>query len=194
MFEIQEYALDELPYSITCLQFACLAYEAGPDKLRSMRYLDCCMDDSYEVAESALECYCDCISPHEYQGNNGYFPYGCYYSSESMMEFYRLCRAHAKHLHVKLCEEPFLVQAERFVYAKLGNAYTFEYTLQTKVNRKYASGIAVRFTEEFYEYEDFDMAMIDIMQFYRDETLRLKKVLAAARKTVSMPIRQEEAA
>lgn len=192
MFEIQEDTWDEFSYSITCLQFARRAYEAAPDKLNSMSYLCFCMNDSFEIADGALACYCDCISPHEYHG--GCFPYGCYYSSESMMEFYRLCRTHARRLHIKLCEEPFLMQAERFVYAQLGNSYTFEYTLHTKVNRQYASGIAVRFTEEFCEYEDFDMAMIDIMQFYRDETLRLKKVLASTQQIVSTPIRQEEAA
>lgn len=59
MFEIEENTLDELPYSITCLQFACLAYEAAPENVNSMRHLECSMDDTYEAAESALACYCD---------------------------------------------------------------------------------------------------------------------------------------
>lgn len=66
MFEIEENTLDELPYSITCLQFACLAYEVAPENVNSMRHLECSMDDSYEAAESALACYCDLISPHDY--------------------------------------------------------------------------------------------------------------------------------
>ena len=37
MFEIEENTLDELPYSITCLQFACLAYEAAPENVNSMQ-------------------------------------------------------------------------------------------------------------------------------------------------------------
>ena len=41
MFEIEENTLDELPYSITCLQFACLAYEAAPENVNSMRHLEC---------------------------------------------------------------------------------------------------------------------------------------------------------
>ncbi|MFR4875348.1 MAG: hypothetical protein ACLUBZ_00295 [Ruthenibacterium lactatiformans] len=194
MFKVQENALDELPYSITCLQFAYLAYEANPDRLHAMRYLDCCMDDSYEIAERALACYCDLIMAHSYENNNECFVHSCYYSSDTMREFYELCRAHAKHLHVKLCEEPFLIQAERFVRAQLGNAYSFDYTLHTKVNRQYASGIAVRFTEEFCECEEFNMAMIDIMQFYQDKTLQLKTALAAMLQTTSTPARQEEAA
>lgn len=56
MFEIEENTLDELPYSITCLQFACLAYEAAPENVNSMRHLECSMDDTYEAAESALAC------------------------------------------------------------------------------------------------------------------------------------------
>ena len=48
MFEIEENTLDELPYSITCLQFACLAYEAAPENVNSMRHLECSMDDSYD--------------------------------------------------------------------------------------------------------------------------------------------------
>ena len=111
-----------------------------------------------------------------------------------MMEFYRLCRVHAKLLRVKLHEEPFFARAKRFVYSQLANAYTFDYTLQTKVNREYASGIAVRFTGDFYEFEDFNMAMIDVMRFYRDEAARLKNTLAMTRRTDSdMTIREEAA-
>ena len=62
------------------------------------------------------------------------------------------------------------------------------------MNRQYASGIAVRFTEEFCECEEFNMAMIDIMQFYQDKTLQLKTALAAMLQTTSTPARQEEAA
>ena len=102
MFEIEENTLDELPYSITCLQFAYLAYEVAPENVNSMRHLECSMDDSYEAAESALACYCDLISPHDYSDNSECFIYGCYYSSKHMMEFYRLCRTHAKLLRVKL--------------------------------------------------------------------------------------------
>ena len=114
-------------YSITCLQFACLAYEAAPENVNSMRHLECSMDDTYEAAESALACYCDLISPHDYGDNSECFTYGCYYSSKHMMEFYRLCRVHAKLLRVKLHEEPFFARAKRFVYSQLGNAYTFDY-------------------------------------------------------------------
>ena len=194
MFEIEENTLDELPYSITCLQFACLAYEAAPENVNSMRHLECSMDDSYEAAESALACYCDLISPHDYSDNSECFSYGCYYSSKHMMEFYRLCRTHAKLLRVKLPKEPFFAQAQRFVDSQLGNAYTFDYTLQTKVNREYASGIAARFTEDFYEFENFNMAMINVMRFYRDEAARLKNVLAMTRRTDSDVTIREEAA
>lgn len=75
MFEIEENTLDELPYSITCLQFACLAYEAAPENVNSMRHLECSMDDTYEAAESALACYCDLISPHDYGDNSECFTY-----------------------------------------------------------------------------------------------------------------------
>lgn len=194
MFEIEENTLDELPYSITCLQFACLAYEVAPENVNSMRHLECSMDDSYEAAESALACYCDLISPHDYSDNSECFIYGCYYSSKHMMEFYRLCRTHAKLLRVKLPKEPFFAQAQRFVDSQLGNAYTFDYTLQTKVNREYASGIAARFTEDFYEFENFNMAMINVMRFYRDEAARLKNVLAMTRRTDSDVTIREEAA
>lgn len=85
-------------------------------------------------------------------------------------------------------------QAKRFVYSQLSNSYTFDYTLQTKVNREYASGIAVRFTGDFYEFEDFNMAMIDIMRFYRDEAARLKNALAMTRRTDSDVTIREEAA
>ena len=152
------------------------------------------MDDSYEAAESALACYCDLISPHDYGDNSECFTYGCYYSSKHMMEFYRLCRVHAKLLRVKLHEEPFFARAKRFVYSQLSNSYTFDYTLQTKVNREYASGIAVRFTGDFYEFEDFNRAMIDIMRFYRDEAARLKNALAMTRRTDSDVTIREEAA
>ena len=90
--------------------------------------------------------------------------------------------------------QPFFVRAKRFVYSQLSNSYTFDYTLQTKVNREYASGIAVRFTGDFCEFEDFNMAMIDIMRFYRDEVTRLKNVLAMTQRTDSNVIIREEAA
>ena len=54
MFEIEENTLDELPYSITCLQFACLAYEAAPENVNSMRHLECSMDDSYEALKAYI--------------------------------------------------------------------------------------------------------------------------------------------
>ena len=111
-----------------------------------------------------------------------------------MMEFYRLCRVHAKLLRVKLHEEPFFARAKRFVYSQLYNSYTFDYTLQTKVNREYASGIVVRFTGDFYEFEDFNMAMIGVMRFYRAEAARLKNALAMTRRTDSDVTTREEAA
>ena len=138
----------ELDYSILQKNvnvLAYLAYEAAPENVNSMRHLECSMDDTYEAAESTLACYCDLISSHDYRDNNECFIYGCYYSSKHMMEFYRLCRVHAKLLRVKLHEEPFFARAKRFVYSQLSNSYTFDYTLQTKVNREYASGIAVLF-------------------------------------------------
>ena len=92
-----------------------LLYEAAPENVNSMRHLECSMDDTYEAAESALACYCDLISPHDYGDNSECFTYGCYYSSKHMMEFYRLCRVHAKLLRVKLHEEPFFARAKRFV-------------------------------------------------------------------------------
>ena len=95
---------------------------------------------------------------------------------------------------MKLHEEPFFARAKRFVYSQLYNSYTFDYTLQTKVNREYASGIAVRFTGDFYEFEDFNMAMIDVMRFYRAEAARLKNVLAMTRRTDSDVTIREEAA
>ena len=77
---------------------------------------------------------------------------------------------------------------------RLYNSYTFDYTLQTKVNREYASGIAVRFTGDFYEFEDFNMAMIGVMRFYRAEAARLKNALAMTRRTDSDVTTREEAA
>ncbi len=117
-----------------------------------------------------------------------------YFSHPDIMEYYRLCREYGKKAHVKLCANPYMLGAARFVHSQLEQgSYVCDYRLQTKVNHKWASGIVFRMWPEFDGQLALLVLMARIFDFYKQELARLKAELADMASGLYGPQRKEAA-
>ena len=100
-----------------------------------------------------------------------------YFSFTDMMEYYRLCRVYSRLRGLALKENPFMTDAMRFVQEAmdLDGYYGYGWTLQTRINHRWASGIVFRVDEDFTgEYELLE-AVLSLSDWYSRhlEQLRL---------------------
>ena len=103
-----------------------------------------------------------------------------YVSFESMMEYYRLCRIHSRQNHIRLRDDPYVKDAERFVedmfdFDEYGG-YCVD--LKTKVNHKWASGLVIRIDVNYFNNEFLIAeAVFAIGAWYEIAVRRLRKEL-----------------
>ena len=119
-----------------------------------------------------------------------------YFSFKDMMEYYRLCRAHSRLRGVKLKDNPYMRDAQRFVeYAMdLDGCYGFAWTLHTRINHQWASGIVFRTDEQFCaEYELLD-ALLSIADWYKCHLDPLRKAVAEAERAAAADCMEVKAA
>lgn len=102
-----------------------------------------------------------------------------YFSDPAMMEYYRLCRAYCGRFGVSLKDNPYMNEASAYVHRMLrwidGN---FGYTLQTKINHEWASGIVAGYDEYFYSHTELIEALLYIFDFYKNGVETLKAALS----------------
>ena len=99
-----------------------------------------------------------------------------YFSYEAMMEYYRLCRTYCSLYGVKLRDNPYLQEAERFVENAMDftGAYGYAWYLCTKVNHRWASGIVFHIDENFDAEYDLLEALLSIGSWYKYGVERLR--------------------
>ena len=156
---------EEICDLIPSLQYACLCHkygklerfiEAGNDAPTNDYYECCC--EAFEIAADVLWSYYKedwCVTSY-------------YFSFQAMMDYYRLCRVYGKRRHIRLKDNPFMLEAEKFVdeAMDLGCGY-YGFCLQTKVNHRWASGIVIYIDENGFNTE-FELieAMFAIGDWY----------------------------
>ena len=130
--------------------------------------------------------------------DEGYDVNQYYFSWESMVEYYRLCRDYSVKLGISLKKNPYMLEAEQYVervmlFDHYGGGYGFY--LQTKINHKWASGLLFR--TDCYFHSEFELAeaLFRIGDWYQKGVERLKAALQD-QKVVAFPQRtaQKEAA
>ena len=103
-----------------------------------------------------------------------------YFSFADMMEYYRLCRVYGRLRRLALKDNPFMKDARQFVEhaMDLDNYYGYAWTLQTRVNHNWASGIVFRIDEEFFNGElDLLGALLSIADWYKWHLEQLRQAI-----------------
>ena len=103
-----------------------------------------------------------------------------YFSDLAMMEYYRLCREYCCCFGVSLKRNPFMQKAEEYVDRLLGSlcSYGYGWTLHTRINHEWASGIVCGVEDHFSAYMDLIEVLLRIFLFYETELEVLKQALS----------------
>jgi len=118
-----------------------------------------------------------------------------YFSDPVMVEYYRLCRTHCQCFGGRLSENPYMKQAAEYVDHLLNLPYgNYGYTLQTKINHDWASGIVFYFDDYFECHMELIEVLLYIFDFYRTELEKLKSELSLGGETAAAESCRKEAA
>ena len=131
-------------------------------------------ENYYEIFYEALGICADAVWSdyiEDYDVNTWYFSNFC------MMEYYRLCRVYGSAHRMKLKDNPYMIEAERCVESlmELGDRYGYGWSLNTKINHQWASGIVFRTDEYFCGEQELIMALLEIHDWYTEAVYRLRK-------------------
>ena len=126
----------------------------------------------YEVIGATVD-FLNCDYLDYYDVNKWYF------SNKSMVEYYRLCRVYGSAHGLKLKDNPYMRQAQRFIENVMDFDYCEGYSwhLNTKMNHEWASGIV--FCTDCYFNGEYRLleALLEIGRWYEDGVKRLREVL-----------------
>jgi len=104
-----------------------------------------------------------------------------YLSSPEMMEYYRHCRTYCKTHGVSLKDNPFMKKAEEQVNHMLQElSGNYGWTLLTRINHQWASGIVFYHDDYFdaYAYMELIEALLEIFHFYETELEALRQIIS----------------
>jgi len=103
-----------------------------------------------------------------------------YFSDPAMMKYYRLCRDYCRRFGVSLKRNPFMQKAEDYVDRLLGSlcSYGYGWTLHTRTNHEWASGIVLGVDDQFDSYLDLIEALLEIFRFYETELKVLMQTIS----------------
>ncbi len=168
-----EAVLEMLP----SIQYALLCYTYGKlDKFISF--------GNTEAHEDYIETYYDAIGSaadlFELHYSEKTEEHCLYVSFQSMVEYYRLCRQYSRSHHIRLGDNPYMKEAEDYVYCTMeldGNGGYYVH-LQTKINHEWASGLVIR-TDDNYFNGEFELAeaVFEIGDYYERAVVRLRQTL-----------------
>lgn len=110
-----------------------------------------------------------------------------YFSFKDMMEYYRLCRAFSRLRRVKLKDNPYMRDAQQFVeyVMNFDSYYGYGWTLHTRINHQWASGIVFRIDEGFDGEFDLLEALLSIADWYKCHLDPLRKAVEEAENAVA---------
>ncbi|MGM9605745.1 MAG: hypothetical protein ACI3XG_11860 [Faecousia sp.] len=142
----------------------------------------------YEVLSIAADCvYSD--YDDNYDVNKWYF------SNKGMVEYYRLCRTYGSAHRLKLKDNPYMQEAERFVESAMDlNCYGYGWYLNTKIGHEWASGLVLRTDCYFNGESELLEALLSIRDWYERGVKRLREKLAEEQKQEKADHREAMAA
>ena len=164
--------LDDVRAALDCVQLCRILH----DYKKTFCSWEACSDTWWQLVYEAFECIGDIswMDCNEYAMLQKY-----YFSSNAMMEYYRLCREYCHMYHVSLKENPFIKKAEKYADDMMEFPKgDFGYILQTRINHEWASGIVLYYSEYFDSYKDMIEALLEIFDFYERELAALKSALS----------------
>lgn len=102
-----------------------------------------------------------------------------YFSFEAMVEYYRLCRVYGGLHGLKLKDNPYMQEAQRYVETTMdfNGQYGYAWHLNTRINHKWASGIVFRTDEYFNAEYDLLEALLAIGDWYKRHLEKLRSVI-----------------
>ena len=139
-------------------------------------------DDFYEMFWESLDTIPDFIS-YDYNEYSDVTKW--YFGFKDMMEYYRLCRAFSRLRRVKLKDNPYMRDAQQFVEhaMDLDGCYGVAWTLHTRINHRWASGIVFRIDEGFDGEFALLEALLSIADWYKRHLEPLRKTVEEMERT-----------
>lgn len=170
-----EDAFDYASSGLSMLEIAAMAYETGrPDILERLSDTSFCYDEEYEFALDGMNALCDFMTEHSANDSE---ICTMYFSSNAMMEYYRLCREYGKLKGIPLGENPYMLKAKDHVREQMDvpDCYYCCYRLQTKINHKWASGLVFQYDCSYFcEYLALFSRLLYVFEFYDDMVKELR--------------------
>lgn len=167
-------AYDYAASAVTMLQVAKMIYDTGRQDILNHRLnsfsFDC--DEDYAFALEGIDELCDLFS-HSCTDETG----SMYFSSENMMEYYRLCRDYSKLKGIALKDNPYMLRAREDFREQMSEpgCYYCESWLQTKINHKWASGVVFKYDASyFYEFLNLFSRLLYVFEYYDCEVKTLR--------------------
>lgn len=92
-----------------------------------------------------------------------------FFSDQSMMDFYRLCRDWSRQRGILLTNNPYMERARIELEEQLNsiNSYYYTFRYSTKVNHRWASGITLYLSPEFNQEFSLLKALAHIFDYYK---------------------------
>ena len=175
---VDEYVVQE---ELASIEYALLCYDYGKldefmktgNKEASEDYINC-FYGAMEVASDFYESYyCEALNETKF-----------YFSYRAMVEYYRLCRIHSSKHGLRLRNDPYILDALRFVQWTFDFGYIGGYSvhLQTKINHEWASGLVIHLDNSYFtaEYE-LTEALFEIGAWYELHCRLLRETLLKER-------------
>lgn len=169
---MEEYEFFEL--RVIPIMVGKILYDAGREKryLKGLGSEGAEPDDYYTYIWEGLTEICD------FQCGREVGPYmdSCwYFSDQSMMDFYRLCRDWSKQRGIRLKDNPYMKQASREAAERMRlDSWCYTYHLHTGVHHKWASGIAIYSSCEFNQDFRLLVALAELFAYYKQMTKELR--------------------
>ena len=179
-----ECRLEELYSVLNCLELLCRIIELNPASYDAYSNDVLDSDVVYEYIYELINTSFDQVYS-EYLEDWGCEKY--YLSDSSLLEYYTLCREHASLKGIKLKEDPYYTEPDRFVNDVMRDidGYGYNWILQKKINHQGASGLVVVLEECFYESKSFALNISVIPEYYREKCEQLKAEIAKCQKEKS---------
>ena len=173
-----EYVVQE---ALASIEYALLCYDYGKldeflktgNEEASEDYINCfygAMDVATDFFES---CYYEASNVTKF-----------YFSYRAMVEYYRLCRIHSSKHGLRLCDDPYMIEALRFVQGTFDFGYSGGYSvhLQTKINHEWASGLVIHLDDNYFTAEfELAEALLEIGAWYEENCRLLREKLLKER-------------
>lgn len=165
--------LEEIQYVMSMLYTAKKLYDVGRSDILDIVDGEINPDDCISFGYEAVQYVCDRVYIN-YSERRDLYTY--YFSDESIMRYYKLCREYTRLKGIALRDNSYMKRAEENVSENLDSGcYYCYYRLQTKINHAWSAGIVFYFSSDFYEFDALVYRMAEVKDFFIHEAETLQK-------------------